>query len=473
MFNSIFYELKIVKKELFITLIVLMISFFIALLNGLNNYSHLNETYQNNLKNENTRFSDLEKEAIEQEKIMLSNWEDLDSNRKGPRSPAKVGNAGALVSLPPLKSYFIAIGQTDIYPISMTLNLGIKESFASTSALENPNKMMIGNFDISFVIIWILPLIIITLFFDLVSSEKESGLIKVLLTQSISIKDLIFSRVIIRTSILMFSIISLILFCLLYSDIAITSFLSLFLIISVSIYSLFWISICLFINSKGLKPSVNAIYLSLIWILLVIIIPSLINLVSTSMFPVPSKLDYIRTYTEEIEEIRTKGSQILGKYFEDHPELSNSKVDTSKVSVMQVIRDESIEKHLKPVREEFYKKAKVQKDFINLMKYLSPSITMQYTLYDLAGTSTNRYDIFNDQVDNFHNEWKKFFVTKIMSSKPVYQKDYKILPKFSYYEESFKDILFRSIKALFLVFIFSIIFLVISIKNLNKYNPIH
>ncbi|MFN4151073.1 MAG: DUF3526 domain-containing protein, partial [Candidatus Sericytochromatia bacterium] len=224
---------------------------------------------------------------------------------------------------------------------------------------------------------------------------------------------------------------------------------------------------------KGLKPSVNAIYLSLIWILLVIIIPSLINLVSTSMFPVPSKLDYIRTYTEEIEEIRTEGSKILGKYFEDHPELSNSKVDTSKVSVMQVIRDESIEKHLKPVREEFYKKAKVQKDFINLMKYLSPSITMQYTLYDLAGTSTNRYDIFNEQVDNFHNEWKKFFVTKIMSSKPVYQKDYKVLPKFSYYEEPFKNILFRSIKSLFLIFIFSIIFLFISIKNLKKYNPIY
>ncbi|HTF82355.1 MAG TPA: hypothetical protein VL947_11540, partial [Cytophagales bacterium] len=57
--------------------------------------------------------------------------------------------------------------------------------------ISNPHKLLAGNFDLSFVVIFLFPLLILALTFDLVSAEKEMGTFPMLVLQSKAIVKLL------------------------------------------------------------------------------------------------------------------------------------------------------------------------------------------------------------------------------------------------------------------------------------------
>src|SRR3546814_6574788 len=54
--------------------------------------------------------------------------------------------------------------------------------------IENPLNLMTGTFDISFVVIFLLPVFIIALTYDMLSGEKESGTLALAMTQPVSLR---------------------------------------------------------------------------------------------------------------------------------------------------------------------------------------------------------------------------------------------------------------------------------------------
>jgi ABC-type transport system involved in multi-copper enzyme maturation permease subunit len=79
---------------------------------------------------------------------------------------------------------FLDLGQSDIYPSAYKpYDPGqfYRETTPSAPQAGNPLSLMIGGFDPAFVVIYLLPLFIIGLSFNLLSSEKESGVLGLLL----------------------------------------------------------------------------------------------------------------------------------------------------------------------------------------------------------------------------------------------------------------------------------------------------
>ena len=56
--------------------------------------------------------------------------------------------------------------------------------------LENPVNLMTGAFDIAFVVIFLLPIFILAISYDLLSSERERGTLAMILAHPISLKEL-------------------------------------------------------------------------------------------------------------------------------------------------------------------------------------------------------------------------------------------------------------------------------------------
>lgn len=87
--------------------------------------------------------------------------------------------------LPPHGLSHMSLGQRDIEPYYYKLTGTSLYYQLFQSELANPLKLYVGNFDISFVLIYLFPLLIIAFTYGLYAEEKENGMLPLLRLQTI------------------------------------------------------------------------------------------------------------------------------------------------------------------------------------------------------------------------------------------------------------------------------------------------
>ncbi|BAO77333.1 ABC transporter permease subunit [Winogradskyella sp. PG-2] len=92
----------------------------------------------------------------------------------------------------------ISIGQSDVNPLLQTVTIRGLEGQKYDTDFENPSLLMSGNLDLGFVIIYLFPLILIAMTFNLYSEEKESGTWRILAAQTSSKVSFLFKKLIVR-----------------------------------------------------------------------------------------------------------------------------------------------------------------------------------------------------------------------------------------------------------------------------------
>ena len=80
-----------------------------------------------------------------------------------------------------------ALGGRDVHPYNLKVRLLTLEGQLYDSELTNPMALFYGNFDASFVIVALFPLLVIALTYSLISDEEESGAWKLVLAQGPSV----------------------------------------------------------------------------------------------------------------------------------------------------------------------------------------------------------------------------------------------------------------------------------------------
>jgi ABC-2 type transport system permease protein len=66
-----------------------------------------------------------------------------------------------LAAMRPAATGALAIGQSDLYPYYFKISTNSKETFANNDEIENPVHLLAGRFDLAFVIVYLLPLVIL------------------------------------------------------------------------------------------------------------------------------------------------------------------------------------------------------------------------------------------------------------------------------------------------------------------------
>jgi ABC-2 type transport system permease protein len=170
--------------------------------------------------------------------------------------------------------------------------------------------------------------------------------------------------------------------------------------------------------------------------LLVLLIPSLVNVVVTAAYPVPSRVEMIQGVRRASTEATRRGSQLLAKYYEDHPDLvpDSGKPDLNDFYTRAVAVQTETEKLTQPVIQHFDHQALAQQGLVDRFRFLSPAIVTQAALNDLAGTSAHRYRHFLSLVDDFHQSWRDFFNPKILRQTKLTADDYDQGPAFHFRE---------------------------------------
>jgi ABC-2 type transport system permease protein len=367
-----------------------------------------------------------------------------------PRSAGVIGGTAAApyLAMPPAPLATLAIGQSDLYPYYFKLNLRSKQAILASDEIENPTNLLAGRFDLAFVLVYLFPLVVLALGYNMISAEREQGTLSLALSQPITMSQLATGKVLLRGGLLLGLIV---LFTLLGAlgtgvDVSLSTVwmrLGLWLGL-MTLYTGFWFGLAVLVNSYATSSATNALTLAGAWLGLVLVLPSVANLIATSVYPVPSRVEMVQAMRTAGKEAQTKGSVLLSKYMEDHPELlpAGEKPQADFASLSYAVQIE-VDKKVQPILDQFDNQVEQQQQFVDKFRYLSPAILAQSAINDLAGTSLGRYKHFSRQVDGFFEVWKAYFLPKVFQKTKLQSGDMPAFPSYRYEEESDADILGR------------------------------
>lgn len=468
MFNNNFkYEVKLLKRSHWLSVLVLGLGFLFAfaVYNGTSNVSkRLND------------ISKLQEELNEKDStvlatlIQLENGEEVNTPQWNlPSKPMTIGYRNPrLAIMTPEALSFVSTGQSDMYT-----HVKRPRAYGNNFALDysemiNPVQLLLGTFDLAFVIIYILPLFVIAFTFNVLSKEKELGTLNLLGAQPISILKWVMQKMTIR-----YIVFTLITTCILLVIIGVFNSNAfnggrhiLSLVLLIASYTLFWFVLAFIVNVKINNSAKNAFVLIGGWLLIVMILPATINQIGSTVYPTPSRLKMIN----EIRSVRKMNEQmqdeIMSDYLKDHPELAQGKEEGEFGFWHNYFASEKVmEEKTAPLLEKYDLQLKKQQHLIHLFKYLSPAILMQQSLNNIAGTSEKHYNAYKKQVFEFSNIWRNYFIPMLFKGQEFTTEDYKKLPQFAYKNRIPNTTWFSS---LILVLISGLVFIVLGGKTVKN-----
>jgi ABC-2 type transport system permease protein len=201
-------------------------------------------------------------------------------------------------------------------------------------------------------------------------------------------------------------------------------------------YGAFWFALAVAVNALGKSSATNALALAAVWLVFVLLIPSLLNAAVMAVYPVPSRVELVQATRRASAEATARGSQLLAKYIEDHPELAaGAQADANDFYTRSIAVQGETERLIQPVLDYFDRQVLGQQTLVDRFRFLSPAVVTQAALNDLAGTGVARYRHFAALVDEFHRDWRAHFNPRIVQKAQLRAGDYDRFPSFTFTEE--------------------------------------
>ena len=114
------------------------------------------------------------------------------------RADAAANERGWLALLPPAPLSALAIGQGDVYPNYIKVTARSLDALVSGDQIEHPLAVASGQFDVAFVILFLYPLLIFAVSFDLTATERDQGTLRMVLAQPVTLGDVVAGKMIVR-----------------------------------------------------------------------------------------------------------------------------------------------------------------------------------------------------------------------------------------------------------------------------------
>ncbi|GGX34009.1 DUF3526 domain-containing protein [Aquimarina muelleri] len=365
--------------------------------------------------------------AIEKgEDLNLSPW-------VTPTSPINIGNQNPRVAaMPANEMAFMSVGQSDIYTHYVLPKVSGDDFALNLSEMASPIQLLFGSFDLAFVVVYLLPLIVIAFSYNVLSEERERGSLKLLASQPISIRKWVFQKIGIRMFWISIMVLLATTVAFLLNDIKSFDGYVLFFVTCV-IYMLFWFGLTFAVNIQIGKSTQNAFVLLGFWIVFVLLIPSIINQVSDVLYPVPSRNQLINEMREHKSEAEKKQDQILDNFLRDHPEYAvNNDANSKSFWHSYMASQKIVKEELQPLLSEFDNNLAKRQKWVNKLQWLSPAILVQQDLNTRAGTSKADYENYRQQILNFSNEWRDYFMPLLYNNQVFTSEHFSKLPIFQY-----------------------------------------
>ncbi len=353
-----------------------------------------------------------------------------------PTSPMAVGEIYPRVAaMEPNPMALIATGQADMFTHYVKPTVRSDDFALNFTEMTSPVQLLFGSFDLAFVSVYLLPLLIIAFSYNVLSSEKESGSLRLLASQPIPIQSWVVQKLGLRFFWLsVVAIASLFIVFLLLNIHPFTELATILSLLGVTLgYMLFWFGLSFLVNLCIGHSAKNAVTLLGLWVVLVLLVPSVLNQLGSSLYPMPSRNVMLNEMRSLKAEVTKKQDKILDNFLRDHPEYAlNDSTQTRTFYHRYMASQKLIKEELSPVVATYEDQLKKQQNWIGQFKWISPAIIVQESLNQMAGTSTEDYESYRKQVIAFSGVWRAHFMPYLYNNYAFAKADVEKLPTFSY-----------------------------------------
>ncbi|GAB5476272.1 MAG: DUF3526 domain-containing protein [Maribacter sp.] len=339
--------------------------------------------------------------------------------------------------LPPHDYAALAIGQRDLFRYyyrltGMSLHYQLFEN-----ELANPVNLLAGNFDLSFVLIYLFPLLIIVFCYSSFSAEKENGTLPLLQVQSVSIRKIILLRLLIYFTIIT-GLALLISFIGLFAsgDLldAENRIPAIIWILGVVTYCAFWFALLFLIISFRKSSAFNAMIAAGLWLLFLIVVPALLNIIVTTKYPLSSTTlaGLTRRTGLENENDENESREVIMEFLSHEPGLAASdslihhNMPAKAYAAFTALKDINSNQEVTRYNLEVEKRSRWTKGF----HWLSPSVNLQHLFAQVAKTDLETFLQFQKALTHFHGDITDFYFEKLFWDRPIRLEDYSNLPSF-------------------------------------------
>ncbi|MGO3109541.1 MAG: ABC transporter permease subunit [Sphingobacterium sp.] len=322
---------------------------------------------------------------------------------------------------PPHPNALFAIGQSDLYPYYIRFSSIDRSNMLINEEIANPVNLLIGKLDFSFFVIYLLPLLIIAMTYELLASERELGTLTLLrIYQPKTLKFLFFKwlfRVFWLLAVLYIGILT---GMLVFSPFSLTQYDSgtLTIIGFSTIYVLFWFALCFAINMLGKNSLFNGIALTMFWLFIVFLLPTVINTGMEKRYPLPSRNEQIVRQREVKED--TDEKETYNRYLKKHPEYQAFKSDTVGNSIITkwypayIVTTAAIDSINDLDEARFSRALRMQETGLEKLSFISPSLMTNLAFNQIGRNSLSDYENFNDDFKTAQQRWRAFVYDKIL-----------------------------------------------------------
>lgn len=327
----------------------------------------------------------------------------------------------------------LSLGLRDVNPSYVKLRLlGLHNQLYATDNV-NPLKALSGNFDLAFVLVYLLPLLIIALSFNLLSAEREEGILPLLLVQPLRPGVVVGAKLAFRLALVLGLAWLLSGIGMLWAGVPLDARVPLWLWLT-TLYCLFWLGVALVVTALQRTSAFNAVTLLGAWLLLVVLVPSLLNLAVAAARPVPQGLQLTITQREEVHAgwDRPK-AQTMQRFFALYPQYR----DTATIRERFVWRWYYAFQHLGDVavarQAAAYAHGLQQRyDLVEQLNLLSPAISAQSSLNALAGSDLPTHLQFQRSATRFHDALRAYYYPFLFRNVAFRHADYAGEPRHSF-----------------------------------------
>jgi len=313
------------------------------------------------------------------------------------------------------------VGQSDVQPFYYKVYINKKQYLTFESEIENSFLQFVGNFDFAFVVIYLFPLLIIVFSYNVLSSEKEQGTWVLLKTSNQSIAQMMLCRIAIRYALFtgfFWLIVTPVLLALIGSTFLFTAN-WFWLVAAVSLYFAFWFAVALLVNSFSMTSNVNAMVLIFIWLFTGIIMPNLLQIGLSKVYPVPSRIDMLSAERDAINKYFEKDGQELTKDVFSSPRAMIRQASVVTPGMVYgygviVYKSQEIKDQAAAVAEEkLYGQIRKQQEAIRKLQLISPALMLQEQLSALSGSHWYQFNQFSKDTDQFRKQTQQFYYPKM------------------------------------------------------------
>ncbi|MBC3789376.1 DUF3526 domain-containing protein [Spirosoma utsteinense] len=319
----------------------------------------------------------------------------------------------------------LSIGNRDIFPyyqeilpISLYMRLFKNE-------ISNPVLLLSGSIDFSYVIIFLVPLLLIALTFNLVSYDQESrisALIDLFVSSRITHYGFRFLFYLILTGSLLGLMFGMALLFL-PPGFSFQSWATLLLVSF--LYGGFWLGISFVINMAGKSSIANVSLLLCGWLLFTVLIPSVANQYTLYTYPVQTE-----KFTSTIQRVQLTGGEsemreVLSIFYRKYPQYkAESDPEELLFSRAYLAKGQLNDEQGDRLFASLCKRMDLKNRVLNAVAFIDPAMYLQHVFCQKAQTDLADYLSYVRYVQHYNSAVKDFYFKRIYSTNILTISDY-------------------------------------------------